>query len=334
VCRGHPLAAPANGAYAAIGGSRLFSTNVQQAPSGPASSIETSKIKKLRPRSPGTRHQVRIDRSHLWKGKPMWHLTEAMRKTGGRNNSGKITVRHRGGGHKRRYRKIDFKRDIFDKPAIVERIEYDPNRTAEIALLRFPHLEGEDAYRYIIAPQALEPGAEIMTSMDELKMKTGNCMPLRHIPIGQDVCCVEMIPGKGAQLGRSAGSYLTMLDKQMKEDYALMRQQSGEKRFIPLDSLATVGAVSNPLHKIQKLGKAGRKRHLGRRPHVRGVAMNPVDHPMGGGEGRSAGGRPSCSPTGVIAKGFKTRKKSKPAPLVYESRKAAQLQMKAAKNKK
>jgi len=264
----------------------------------------------------------------------MMHLTEAIRKKAGRNNKGRICVRHRGGGHKRRYRIIDYKRNIFDMPAIVERIEYDPNRSAEIALLRYPHLEGEEAFRYIIAPQALTPGDEIMTSMEELKIKTGNCMPLKHIPLGQDVCCVEMEPGKGAQLGRAAGTYLTMLDKQMKEGYALVRQQSGEKRFVPLDSLCTVGAVSNPLHKIRKLGKAGRKRHLGRRPHVRGVAMNPVDHPMGGGEGRSSGGRPSCSPTGVIAKGFKTRKKNKPAPFVHETRKAAQTALKLAKKGK
>jgi len=299
--------------------------------SGPASSIETARVRRLNPRSPGTRHQVRIDRSHLWKGNPFKPLTEPLRKKAGRNNSGKIMVRRRGGGAKRRIRIVDFKRDIFDKPAVVERIEYDPGRSGEIALIKYQHLEGDDAYRYIIAPQALAPGDEVMSSMDEIKMRVGNCMPVRHVPLGQDVSCVEMIPGKGAQLGRSAGTYLTMLDKKMKDGHALMRLQSGEKRFIPLDSLCTVGPVSNPLHKIRKLGKAGRSRHLGRRPKVRGVAMNPVDHPMGGGEGRSSGGRPSCSPTGVLAKGFKTRKKNKPAPLVHESRKAAQAKAKLAR---
>ncbi len=274
------------------------------------------------------RHQVRLDRSHLWKGKPYRPLTQALRRKGGRNNQGRITVRHRGGGSKRRWRVMDFKREVRDSPGIVERIEYDPCRTAEIALVKYPVLEeqGVESFRYMIAPQGLAPGDEIVASVDEeTKIKTGNCIPLANVPLGTSVCCVELYPGKGAQLGRSAGTYLTMLDKQMKKGHALVRQQSGEKRFIPLDCMATIGAVSNPLHKAQKLGKAGRTRHRGRRPRVRGVAMNPVDHPMGGGEGKSSGGRPSCSPTGVLAKGFKTRKKNKPMPLVFETRRAAQL---------
>jgi large subunit ribosomal protein L2 len=235
-------------------------------------------------------------------------LTVAMRKKGGRNHHGHITVRHRGGGHRRRYRLVDFTRRVLDVPAIVQRLEYDPNRTAHIALVQYEN----GMLSYIIAPDGLKPGDRIMASRSEfLDVKVGNAMPLELIPIGTMVHNIEMRPGKGGQLARSAGASCQLLEKNIRPGYALVRLVSREVRMIHMKCMATIGSVSNPLIKLEKHGKAGRVRWLGRRPHVRGVAMNPVDHPHGGGEGKTSGGRPSCTPWGKPTKGAKTRDKRK-----------------------
>jgi len=261
-----------------------------------------------KPRTPGLRHRVDIDRSELWKGKPVRELTRALRKTGGRNNTGRITVRHRGGGHKRRYRIIDFKRSVVDTPATVQRLEYDPNRTCHLALLSY----GDGSAAYMLAPQDLQPGDTVMASRTkEVEVRVGNSMKLEYIPLGSIIHNVELTPGKGGQIARAAGTSCEVLDKNSKPGFATLRLSSKEHRLISLQCLATIGSLTNPFHKLQKLGKAGRSRHRGRRPSVRGVAMNPVDHPMGGGEGKSHGGRHSCSPEGLLSKGFKTRDRNK-----------------------
>ncbi len=259
-------------------------------------------LKTYKPTTPSQRQLVTVDRSGLWKGKPVKKLTEGLIGTGGHNNHGRITVRHHGGGHKRRYRVIDFKRTKWDMEATVERIEYDPNRTAFIALIRY--LDGELAY--IVAPQRLEAGDKVIAG-DRVDIQPGNAMPLKNMPVGPIIHNLEMKPGKGAQIARSAGTYAQLIGKDAGR--AQLRLSSGEVRMVTEQCMATVGAVSNPDQKNIKIGKAGRKRWLGRRPVVRGVAMNPVDHPHGGGEGRSSGGRHPVTPWGVPTKGYRTRKK-------------------------
>ena len=257
-------------------------------------------LKHFRPVTPSLRQLVIVDRKELWKGKPVKALTEGLHKTGGRNNTGRVTVWSRGGGHKRRYRAIDFKRRRFDVPATVERLEYDPNRSAFIALIRYE----DDELSYILAPQRLKPGDRVVSG-ERIDILPGNAMPLRNIPVGTVIHNVEMKPEKGGQIARSAGAYVQLIGKDA--GYALLRLSSGEQRMVHAACMATIGAVSNPDHKNVNYGKAGRKRWLGRRPVVRGVAMNPVDHPHGGGEGRTSGGRHPVTPWGVPTKGKRTR---------------------------
>jgi large subunit ribosomal protein L2 len=258
-------------------------------------------LKSYSPVTPSQRQLVLIDRGELWKGKPVKALTEGLTKTGGRNNHGRTTAWHRGGGHKRKYRFVDFKRRKTGQPAIVERLEYDPNRSAFIALIRYE--DGE--LSYILAPQRLKAGDEVVSG-EGSDIKPGNALPLNRTPIGTIVHNVEMKPGKGGQLARSAGAYVQLVGRD--GDYAQLRLPSGEIRVVRGECFATVGAVSNPDHQNVNYGKAGRKRWLGRRPHVRGVAMNPVDHPHGGGEGRTSGGRHPVTPWGKGTKGTKTRR--------------------------
>jgi large subunit ribosomal protein L2 len=254
-------------------------------------------LKTFKPTSPGLRQVVLIDRSELWKGGPVKSLTEGLKSTGGRNNHGHITTRHKGGGHSRRYRIVDFKRRKFDVAATVERIEYDPNRTAFIALVKYP--DGER--NYIIAPQRLAVG-DTVVSGERVDIKPGNALPMRNIPVGTIIHNVELKPGSGGKLSRSAGSFVQLVGKD--QGYALLRLSSGEVRKVSGDCLATIGAVSNPDEQNVKIGKAGRNRWKGWRPTVRGNAMNPVDHPLGG---RTKGGHHPVSPWGQNAKGFKTR---------------------------
>ena len=260
-------------------------------------------VKKYNPITPGLRHRVGNDYSILTTDKPEKSLTTSIKRTGGRNNSGKMTMRNRGGGHKRRYRLIDFKRDRDGLTAVVKTIEYDPNRTAFIALVEY----GDGEKRYILAPNGLEVGTEI-TSGKGAAPNVGNALLLSEIPLGSTIHAIEMTPGRGAALARSAGTYGTLAGREGK--YAIVKLPSGEVRRVLLTCKATIGVTSNPDHALQVLGKAGRKRWLGRRPRVRGVAMNPVDHPMGGGEGKSSGGHPR-SRTGIMAKGQKTRNTKK-----------------------
>jgi large subunit ribosomal protein L2 len=260
-------------------------------------------LRKYNPMTPGTRFRVGNAFAEVTTDTPEKSLLTSMKKSGGRNRSGRMTVRQRGGGHKRRYRIIDFKRNKFGVPAKVKSIEYDPNRSAFIALLVYA--DGEK--RYIIAPQGIEVGAELQNGAG-VAPEVGNALPLKEIPLGTVVHAIEMQPGRGAAIARSAGNWAQLVAKEGK--YAVMRMPSGESRLILLTCMATVGTVSNSDHSLQVLGKAGRKRWLGRRPRVRGVAMNPVDHPMGGGEGRASGGHPR-SRTGLFAKGKKTRNPKK-----------------------
>lgn len=287
------------------------------------------KIIRYKPITPGRRHRVDIDRSELWKRGPVKELTKAMRKTAGRNNYGRITVRARGGGHKRRYRMIDFRRRVLDQPAVVQRLEYDPNRTAYIALIKY---QDSEELSYIILCQGIEPGDTILASRtQELEVKPGNAMPLWRVPIGTQVHNIELLPGKGGQLCRAAGTHALVVEKLSKPGYILLELASKERRYFLNECLATVGVVSNPLHRMKQLGKAGRKRWLGRRPKVRGRAMNPVDHPMGGGEGSARKGHLSQSPTGILAKGFKTRRKKPNKLIVLTKRKALAEAKKAGK---
>lgn len=272
-------------------------------------------LKKYNPVTPGQRQLVRVDRSDLWKGKPVKKLTEGLTKTGGRNNTGRITAWQRGGGHKRRYRFIDFKRRKFDVVGTVERLEYDPNRSAFIALINYE--DGEQAY--IIAPQRLNAGDKIIAA-EKVDVKPGNAAPLRNIPIGTIIHNIELKAGKGAQVARSAGAYAQLVGRD--SGYAQIRLGSGEVRLVRQECMATIGAVSNPDHSNQNLGKAGRSRWLGRRPHVRGVVMNPVDHPHGGGEGRTSGGRHPVTPWGKPTKGKRTRSNKKTDKLIMRSRHA------------
>lgn len=258
-------------------------------------------LKKFNPVTPSSRELIQVCRKELWKGKPYKKLTVGLRKTGGRNNLGAITSWHRGGGHKRLYRIIDFKRNNLDVKAVVERIEYDPNRTAFIALIKYDDL----TYSYILAPQKLKVGDEVISS-DSADIKIGNTLSLKHIPVGTTIHNVEMKPGKGGQIARSAGSYVQLVGKD--SGYAQIKLRSGELRLVPLSCKATIGVVSNSDHQNVNYGKAGRKRWLGRKPVVRGVVMNPVDHPHGGGEGKTSGGRHPVTPWGKPTKGKKTRK--------------------------
>ncbi|GEO37094.1 large subunit ribosomal protein L2 [Skermanella aerolata] len=261
-------------------------------------------LKNFRPITPSLRQLVLVDRSELWKGKPVKSLTEGLTKSGGRNNTGRITARRIGGGHKRRYRLVDFKRRKFDVPAVIERLEYDPNRTAFIALVRYE--DGEQAY--ILAPQRLKVGDTVIAG-ERVDVKPGNAMPLKNIPVGTIVHNVELKAGKGGQLARSAGTYVQLVGRD--QGYAQLKLASGELRVVRGECLATIGAVSNPDQSNINLGKAGRNRWLGKRPSVRGVAMNPIDHPHGGGEGRTSGGRHPVTPWGKPTKGKKTRNNKK-----------------------
>ena len=258
-------------------------------------------IIKTKPTSPGRRFVQTIKSDHLHTGKPYKPLVKGLRKTGGRNTHGRITTRHIGGGHKKLYRMIDFKRNKDDIDGIVERIEYDPNRSAHIALILYK--DGER--RYIIAPKKLAQGDTIVSG-ENAPLKNGNTLPLSKIPVGTVVHCIEMKPGKGAQLARSAGTSVQVLARE--GNYATLRLKSGEVRKVLSNCKATIGAVSNSEHALRSVGKAGAKRWLGRRPKVRGVAMNPIDHPHGGGEGKTSGGRHPVTPWGVPTKGFRTRK--------------------------
>jgi large subunit ribosomal protein L2 len=270
-------------------------------------------IVKSKPTSPGSRFVIRIKNTELHKGKPFAPLLTKKSKTGGRNNNGRITTRHIGGGHKQHYRIIDFKRNKFDVSAIVERLEYDPNRTANIALVLYS--DGER--RYIIAPKGIEVGQEIISSQNA-PVKIGNCMPLRSVPMGTTVHCVELKPGKGAQVARSAGTSVQLVARD--GEYATLRLRSGEIRKVMIDCLAVIGEVCNSEHNLTSLGKAGAKRWRGIRPTVRGVVMNPVDHPHGGGEGRTSGGRHPVSPWGMPTKGYKTRKNKRTDKLIVRRR--------------
>ncbi len=261
-------------------------------------------LKKFNPITPGQRQLVQIDRSDLHKGAPEKALTEGLTKSGGRNNTGRITSRHIGGGHKRKYRIIDWKRRKFDMEATVERLEYDPNRTAFIALIKYE--DGEKAY--ILAPQRLKVGDKVVSG-EKTDVKPGNAMKLKNMPVGTIIHNIEMKPGKGAQMIRSAGTYAQLVGRD--QGYAQIKLASGELRIVLSDCMASVGAVSNPDHMNTNMGKAGRNRWKGRRPHVRGVVMNPVDHPHGGGEGKSSGGRNPVTPWGIPTKGYRTRKKGK-----------------------
>ncbi len=270
-------------------------------------------LKKYNPTTPSQRNLVTVDRSQLHKGAPVKKLTEGLTKSGGRNNTGRITARRIGGGHKRKYRIIDFKRRKFDVPGTVSRLEYDPNRTAFIALIDYE--DGEQAY--FLAPQRLAVGDRVLAS-DRCDIKPGNAMPMRNMPVGTIIHNVEMKLGKGGQIARSAGTYAQLIGKD--SGYAQLRLSSGEQRLVRGECMATVGAVSNPDQSNIKLGKAGRKRWLGKRPSVRGVAMNPVDHPHGGGEGRTSGGRHPVTPWGKPTKGARTRRNKSGDKLIMRSR--------------
>ncbi len=272
-------------------------------------------IKSNKPTSPGRRFQTTSTFDDITSTKPERSLTKSLNRSGGRNALGRMTVRHRGGGHKRRYRVIDFKRDKDGIPAKVASIEYDPNRAANIALLHYA--DGEK--RYILAPIKLQVGDHIISGPDA-EIKTGNAVPLRNIPLGTNIHNVELHPGHGGQMARGAGSYARLMAKEGK--YAQIKLPSGEVRMVLLDCKATIGQVGNLEHENISIGKAGRNRWLGKRPKVRGVAMNPVDHPHGGGEGKSSGGRHPVTPWGVPTKGFKTRKRKPSDRLILKKRKS------------
>jgi large subunit ribosomal protein L2 len=271
-------------------------------------------LKTYNPTSAGRRQLVTTSRSELWTGKPVKALTVGLTKSGGRNNRGRITSFHRGGGHKRSYRMVDFKRVRFDEVATVERLEYDPNRTAWIALITYA--DGEQSY--IVAPQRLAAGDKIVSSMSTVDVKPGNAMPLERMPVGTIVHNIELKPRKGGQVARSAGAYAQYVGRD--QGWAILRLNSGEQRRVHGTCLATVGAVSNQDHSNTSLGKAGRSRWLGRKPVNRGVTMNPIDHPHGGGEGRTSGGRHPVTPWGKPTKGKKTRSNKATDKFIVRSR--------------
>lgn len=271
-------------------------------------------IVKTKPTSPGRRFVVKVVTPELHKGEPYPALVEKKSKRGGRNNAGRVTARHQGGGHKQHYRIVDFKRDKDGIPSTVERLEYDPNRSAHIALLLYA--DGER--RYVIAPKGVKAGDRLMSGVDA-PIKAGNCLPIRNIPLGSEIHCVELKAGKGAQLARSAGATVQLVARE--GAYATLRLRSGEMRKVHIDCRATIGVVSNGEHNLRSLGKAGAKRWRGVRPTVRGVAMNPVDHPHGGGEGRTSGGRHPVSPWGTPTKGYKTRANKRTDNMIVRHRK-------------
>ena len=271
---------------------------------------------KVKPTSPGRRALVKVVNPDLHKGAPFRPLTAKQSKTIGRNNYGRITMRHKGGGHKQHYRLVDFRRDKDGIAAKVERLEYDPNRSAILALLLYA--DGER--RYVIAPKGLAAGSQLLSG-SEAPIKSGNALPLRNIPVGTLVHCVEMLPGKGAQIARAAGSGAQLLARE--GSYAQLRLRSGEIRKVHVDCRATVGEVGNEEHNLESIGKAGRRRWRGIRPTVRGVAMNPIDHPHGGGEGRTAAAQPPVSPWGVQTKGFKTRRNKRTQAMIVRDRRRA-----------
>ena len=268
---------------------------------------------KLKPTSPGTRAVVRVVNKELHKGKPVAALLEKKTRTAGRNHNGHITVRHMGGGHKKHYRVVDFKRNKDGIPATVERLEYDPNRSAHLALLLYA--DGER--RYILAPKGISAGAELVSG-SEAPIKPGNTLPLRNMPVGSTIHAIEMLPGKGAQLARSAGASVQLLARE--GSYAQLRLRSGEIRKVHIDCRATLGEVGNGEHSLRSIGKAGANRWRGIRPTVRGVVMNPVDHPHGGGEGKTAAGRHPVSPWGVPAKGYRTRSNKRTTSMIVRRR--------------
>jgi large subunit ribosomal protein L2 len=270
-------------------------------------------LKTFRPITPSLRQLVMVDRSELYKGKPVKMLTEGLSSSGGRNNTGRITARRIGGGHKRTYRIVDFKRRKFDMPATVERLEYDPNRTGFIALVKYE----DGTLSYILAPQRLKAG-DVIVSGEKVDVKPGNAMPLKNIPVGTIVHNVELKAGKGGQLARSAGTYLQLVGRD--QGYAQLKLPSGELRMVRGECMATIGAVSNPDQSNIVIAKAGRNRWLGKRPSVRGVAMNPIDHPHGGGEGRTSGGRHPVTPWGKPTKGKKTRQNKATDKLIIRRR--------------
>jgi len=270
-------------------------------------------LMKVKPTSPGRRALVKVVTPDLHKGEPHWPLVESQNRGSGRNNHGRITMRHKGGGHKQHYRVVDFRRDKDGIEATVERLDYDPNRSAHLALLLYA--DGER--RYIIAPKGLSAGAQLLSGA-EAPIKPGNTLPLRSVPVGTTVHCIEMLPGKGAQLARSAGTSAQLLARE--GSYAQLRLRSGEIRKVHVDCRATIGEVGNEEHNLESIGKAGRKRWRGVRPTVRGVAMNPIDHPHGGGEGRTSAGQPPVSPWGVQTKGFKTRSNKRTQVMIVRDR--------------
>ena len=267
----------------------------------------------MKPTSAGRRHMVKVVHPELHKGKPYAPLVTKKNRINGRDNYGHITTRHKGGGHKRAYRIIDFLRNKDGIVARVERLEYDPNRTAHIALVLYA--DGER--RYIIAPKGLKVGSEIVSGSDSA-IKVGNCLPLRNIPVGTTICCVELFPGKGAQIARAAGSYAQLIARE--GEYAQVRMRSGEVRRIGIECRATIGTVSNDDHNLEELGKAGASRWRGVRPTVRGVVMNPVDHPHGGGEGRTGTGRPPVTPWGQLTRGYRTRNNKRTDGMIVQRR--------------
>ncbi|MBW7903512.1 MAG: 50S ribosomal protein L2 [Rhodocyclaceae bacterium] len=268
---------------------------------------------KVKPTSPGRRAVVKVVSPNLHKGKPFAGLVEKQSKNAGRNNNGRITVRHQGGGHKQHYRVVDFKRNKDGIPAKVERLEYDPNRTANIALLCYA--DGER--RYIVAPKGLTVGQEVMSG-SEAPIKVGNALPIRNIPVGTTIHCIEMVPGKGAQMARSAGASVQLMARE--GVYAQVRLRSGEVRRVHVECRATIGEVGNEEHSLRSIGKAGAQRWRGIRPTVRGVAMNPVDHPHGGGEGRTAAGMNPVSPWGLKTKGYRTRSNKRTDSMIVQRR--------------
>jgi large subunit ribosomal protein L2 len=271
---------------------------------------------KVKPTSAGRRAVVKVVNPDLHKGKPVAALVEKKNRTAGRNNNGHITTRHVGGGHKKNYRVVDFRRNKDGIPAKVERLEYDPNRSAHLALLCYA--DGER--RYIIAPRGISAGAQLLSGA-EAPIKAGNCLPLRNIPVGTTIHCIEMQPGKGAQLARSAGTSVQLLARE--GSYAQLRLRSGEIRKVHVDCRATIGEVGNEEHSLRSIGKAGANRWRGIRPTVRGVAMNPVDHPHGGGEGKTAAGRDPVSPWGTPTKGYRTRKNKRTSSMIVRRRHAS-----------
>ena len=285
-----------------------------------ASTSRSSTMKAYKPTTPGLRGRIITSRKDLWKGGPFKPLTEGLRRSGGRNNQGRITVRHRGGGHRKVYRLIDFKRPAATPAGVIERIEYDPNRSARIALVKLDvpaEIPKSKQYSYILAPQGVAPGDAVQSGLDA-PIKPGSTLPLSAIPVGMQIHNVELRPGAGGQMARAAGTSCTLI-KKGDDGYAVVKLPSGEQRLVLLKCMATVGVLSNPQHKNRKLGKAGARRWLGRRPTVRGVAMNCVDHPHGGGRGKSKG-RISQTPWGKPTKGYRTRKNSRPDWAIWVSR--------------